>query len=564
MKKLLPYGISDFKRVVSERYYIDKTMFIPLLEKYGDYLYLIRPRRFGKSLFLNMLDFYYNVKYRDEFELLKDLYIYSNPTKERNSYHILKFDFSAVSTVGDVNDNFNNYCNIELKSFCETYNLTIDIDSKDSIIYNLQKLFKYIKSNNLNLYILIDEYDNFINNLLVNDKTTYEKLVSSQEAIYKEFFKLLKALTNQNDSPLKRMFFTGVSPLALFDVTSGSNIGINITNIPIFNDIIGINQEEYKELIDYYDLHFNTEEQSNIDNWYNNYKFTHRVDYTLYNTDMIFYYINSYIQTSYPPNDLIDINVRSDYTKLRYLIEENNRLNGNFNVLNSLFENGYILTPYIKESFGAIEIVQKDNFISLLYYLGYLTIVNEEYGELKLKIPNQTIRQIVAEFLEKSLELTDTFKIDNQYFTSLLIDLVYKNSLEIFHYFAKELKDNSSIRDFIDGESFIKGYFIALLNQTNLFTVLSEKEENKGYVDIFLKYARDLKENLPEFIIELKYLKKQEKLQPALDEAKEQIRRYIEDKSNTKGVIVIFRNWEMVYCDFEPILNRYSLSLRVR
>jgi len=265
---------------------------------------------------------------------------------------------------------------------------------------------------------------------------------------------------------------------------------------------------------------------------------------------MVFYYINSYIQTSYPPNDLIDINVRSDYTKLRYLIEENHKLNGNFNVLNSLFEDGYILVPYIKESFGAIEIVQKDNFISLLYYLGYLTIVNEEYGELKLKIPNQTIRQIVAEFLEKSLELTDTFKIDNRYFTSLLIKLVYKNSLEIFHYFAKELKDNSSIRDFIDGESFIKGYFIALLNQTNLFTVLSEKEENKGYVDIFLKYARDLKENLPEFIIELKYLKKQEKLQPALDEAKEQIRRYLKDKSNRKGVIVIFRNWEMVYCDF--------------
>ena len=498
-----------------------------------------------------MLDFYYNVKYRDEFELLKDLYIYSNPTKERNSYHILKFDFSAVSTVGNVNDNFNDYCNRKLNEFITEYKLSIEIDLNQSIISNLDIVFNYIKLDpDTNLYILIDEYDNFINNLLVNDKTTYEKLVSSQEAIYKEFFKLLKALTNQNDSPLKRMFFTGVSPLALFDVTSGSNIGINITNIPIFNDIIGINQEEYKELIDYYDLHFNTEEQSNIDNWYNNYKFTHRVDYTLYNTDMIFYYINSYIQTSYPPNDLIDINVRSDYTKLRYLIEENNRLNGNFNVLNSLFENGYILAPYIKESFGAIEIVQKDNFISLLYYLGYLTIVNEEYGELKLKIPNQTIRQIVAEFLEKSLELTDTFKIDNRYFTSLLIKLVYKNSLEIFHYFAKELKDNSSIRDFIDGESFIKGYFIALLNQTNLFTVLSEKEENKGYVDIFLKYARDLKENLPEFIIELKYLKKQEKLQPALDEAKEQIRRYLKDKSNRKGVIVIFRNWEMVYCDF--------------
>ena len=549
--KLLPYGISDFKRVVSKMYYIDKTKFIPLLENYGSYLYLIRPRRFGKSLFLNMLDFYYNVKYENEFDLLKGLYIYSNPTKEKNSYYILKFDFSAVSTIGDVDKNFNDYCNTELEAFFEVYNIKLKIDQKDSIIYNLQKLLKYIKSNNINLYILIDEYDNFINNLLVNDKQTYEKLVSSQEAIYKEFFKLLKALTNQNDSPLKRMFFTGVSPLALFDVTSGSNIGINITNIPIFNDIVGINPDEYKDLINYYNLNFDKEEQINIDNWYNNYKFTHRVNHTIYNTDMIFYYINSYIQTSYPPNDLVDINVRSDYTKLRYLIEENHKLNGNFNVLNSLFENGYILTPYIKESFGAIEAIEKDNFISLLYYLGYLTIVNEEYGHLKLKIPNQTIRQIVAEFLQKMLEVTDMFKIDKQKFASLLIKLVYKGSLEVFYYFAKELEKNSSIRDFIDGESFIKGYLIAKLNATNAFTVLSEKEENKGYVDIYLKYARDLKANLPEFIIELKYLKKDEKLDNALKEAKEQIKKYLKNKINTKGVILIFRNWKMEYCGFE-------------
>ena len=543
--KLLPYGISDFKDVVSNCYYIDKTIFLSKLENYGRFLYLIRPRRFGKSLFLNMLDFYYNVKYKDEFDLLKDLYIYKNPTKERNSYHILKFDFSAVSTIGDVDNNFNDYCNRKILKFIKEYSLNIKIDINDLATKNLEIIFDYFSNPNLNLYILIDEYDNFINNLLVNDKQTYERLVSSQEAIYKEFFKLLKALTNQNDSPLKRMFFTGVSPLALFDVTSGSNIGINITNIPIFNDIVGINPKEYKELLSYYNLNFNDEEQTNIDNWYNNYKFTEEVDYTIYNTDMIFYYVNSYIHLDRPPRDLIDINVRSDYTKLRYLIEENHKLNGNFNVLNSLFEDGYILVPYIKESFGAMEVVERDNFISLLYYLGYLTIVDEEYGHLKLKIPNQTIRQITAEFLKKSLELTNLFKIDNQHFTSLLINLAYKNSLEVFYYFAKELDKNSSIRDFIDGESFIKGYLIALLNQTNAFTVLSEKEENKGYTDIYLKYARNLKDNLPEFIIELKYLKKGEKKDKALKEAREQIKKYLKDKSNTKGIILIFRNWEM-------------------
>ena len=548
--KLLPYGISDFKRVVSERYYIDKTHFIPKLENYGDYLYLIRPRRFGKSLFLNMLDFYYNVKYENEFDLLKGLYIHSNPTKEKNSYYILKFDFSAVSTIGDVDKNFNDYCNRKIKKFIRDYNLDITINEQDLATKNLEIVFDYFTNPDINLYILIDEYDNFINNLLVNDKNNYEKLVSSQEAIYKEFFKLLKALTNQNDSPLKRMFFTGVSPLALFDVTSGSNIGINITNIPIFNDIVGINKKEYQELVKYYNLNFTQKEQKNIDNWYNNYKFTNRVDYTIYNTDMIFYYVNSYIQTSYPPSDLIDINVRSDYTKLRYLIEENNKLNGNFNVLNRLFEDGYINIPFIKESFGAIEVVKRDNFISLLYYLGYVTIEKEEFGKLKLKIPNQTIRQIVAEFLKNSLEITNTFKIDTEEFTSLLIDLAYKNSLEVFNYFAKEIKNNSSIRDFIDGESFIKGYLIALFNLTNAFTVISEKEENKGYVDIYLQYARDLKANVSDFIIELKYLKKNEDEKKALKEAKSQLNQYLKNKTSTKGIVVIFRNWEMIYCEF--------------
>ena len=551
-KKQLPYGLSDFKSVVSRYYYIDKTHFIPKVERYGSFLYLIRPRRFGKSLFLNMLDFYYNVRYKEQFDLLKGLYIYDNPTPERHSYHVIKFDFSAVSTLGDVNENFNNYCNRKVEKFINTYKLNLQIDYTKSIIDNLDILLNFIDQNeNIKLYILIDEYDNFVNNLLVNNKQVYEQIVSSQEAIYKEFFKQLKALTNQNDSPLKKMFFTGVSPLALFDVTSGSNIGKNITNVSIFNELVGITQDEYRQLLKYYNLSFDDKEQKRVDDWYNHYRFTEDAKDSIYNTDMIFYYIDSYIQTNQPPEDLIDINVRSDYTKLRYLIEENNKLNGNFTILNRLFEDGYIYTNFIKESFGAIEATQEINFISLLYYLGYITIDKEEKGRLRLIVPNQTIRQIVAEFLKSSLELTNMFKIDTQKFSSLLIQLAYDNSLEVFKYFAKELEKNSSIRDFIAGESFIKGYLIALFNLSNAFTVLSEKEENKGYTDIFLSYAKNLKDNLPDFIIELKYLKKDEKLDTILIDAKKQIQSYLKEKTNTKGIILVFQNWKMLYCEFE-------------
>ena len=554
MKKI-PYGISDFKAVLNENfYYIDKTVFIEKLEDYGRFLYLIRPRRFGKSLFLNMLDFYYNVRWEEDWELFKDTHIYNHPTKEKHAYHVLKFDFSAVSTMGDVDNNFSNYCNREIDLFLNNYNIKIDVDIQnlpahevlDIVFKQMSKKYKDIK-----VYIIIDEYDNFMNNILVNDKVLYQNMVASKEAIYKEFFKLLKALTNQNDSPLKRMFFTGVSPLALFDVTSGSNIGKNLTNVPLFNSIVGITRDEYKGLVDYYNLDFDKEEQELVDKWYNNYIFSKNITQTIYNTDMVFYYVDSYLQINQPPNDLVDINVRSDYKKLRYLIEENNKLNGNFTVLKELFQTGYITTTKIHESFGAYEAIQSENFKSLLYYLGYITIDSFKFGELRLKIPNQTMRTIVAEFLQNSLKVTQMFKIDTEEFNLTLVRLAYQNKLDVFHYFAKSLDENSSIRDFITGEQFIKGYLIALFSLSGVFVVGSEVETNKGYADITLTPSPNIPEKLPNYIIELKYLSKDEKIDKKLQEAKEQIEQYTKNKPDTKGIIVIFRNWKMEHCQFE-------------
>jgi hypothetical protein len=228
---MIPYGISDFRDLkLNNYYYVDKTHFIPKIELYGRYLFLIRPRRFGKSLFLNMLSYYYDIYYKDEFEaVLGDTYIYKNPTPEASSYHILKFDFSAVSTKGDIDQNFSIYCNIQISDFLKKYNIPIDIEFDTPAHTNLNSIFSQLRREDINIYIMIDEYDNFINNLLMHSNDNYKKLVSSgDEAIYKEFFKLLKAGTSDNGSALKKMFITGVSPLALFDVTSGSNIGVNL------------------------------------------------------------------------------------------------------------------------------------------------------------------------------------------------------------------------------------------------------------------------------------------------------------------------------------------------
>ncbi len=553
---MIPYGISDFREVkIAKFYYIDKTHFIPKLEQYGRFLYLIRPRRFGKSLLLNMLAFYYDRCYADEYEpVFGDTWIYNHPTPEKNSYCILKFDFSAVSTVGEVDENFSDYCNSELNRFIKKYKLDFTIDKTLSAHSNLRQLFDYIsgRPEELKVYVMIDEYDNFINNLLVHSENDYKKLVSSQgEAIYKEFFKLLKALTGDNNSPLKRMFFTGVSPLALFDVTSGSNIGKNITNEQLFNDIVGVTKDEFQQLLKHYKIDNSTLSPQLIDDWYNNYRFNEQVVDTIYNTDMILYYVDSLIINGQPPRNLVDINVRTDYSKLRYLINTNNKLNGNFNVLQRLFGDGHVTANMIKDSFSAFEVTRQENFISLLYYLGLITIDKVERMRYYLKIPNQTIRIIMAEYLQDALEEAKVFNIDLSRLQDLIYDLAFDGSLELFHYLADKIKEQTSIRDYIQGESLIKGLFIAYLNFSPFYAVLTEKERNKGYVDILLQKAPNITDELTEYVIELTYLTKAEfsekLLESTIKDAATQIKQY--RKPAEKGIIIVFRAWEMVYCE---------------
>jgi hypothetical protein len=272
---------------------------------------------------MNMLALYYDIFYKDEFEeVFRDCYIFDHQTKEASSYHILKFDFSAISTKGDIDKNFSDYCNVELEGFLSKYKFDLEIDRGKPIHQNLQILFNYLNSMDVNLYIMIDEYDNFINNILMHSQVEYKKLVSSKdEAIYKEFFKLLKAGTGSNSSALKKMFITGVSPLAIYDVTSGSNIGTNITNDYIFHDAVGITRDELKKLSEDFDI----AEKLDIDDWYNNYKFSRDVEDTVYNTDMILYYIKSLYLTNKAPENMVDLNLRIDYSKLRYLVYTDNR-----------------------------------------------------------------------------------------------------------------------------------------------------------------------------------------------------------------------------------------------
>lgn len=542
----LPYGLSDFKRVRTENwYYIDKTNFIEKIENEQSFLFFLRPRRFGKSLTISMLEAYYDIYYKEQFdEIFKDTYVINNLTPLKSSFYTLKFDFSAVD-ITDYESSFRNHILLRMNDFCDRYNIKIiDIENP---ISRLESLFIHCNKNNLPIYILIDEYDNFVTKLLVSDIEAYKNIVTSKNAIYKEFFTMLKVGTS---GAIKKMFFTGVSPLALYDVTSGSNIGKNISLKEDFNDMVGVTKDELKQMISFYGLEEKKERIINRCNeWYNSYRFHKDVKHTIYNSDMILYYFDNIIRTHQEPDDLIDVNVRTDYSKLKFLVYTNKKLNGNFEMLNKLILGEDVITTKIKDNFSAFELANEDNFKSFIYSLGFVTI--EKYRiALKLKIPNQTLKKLLSEFIDYAYKDFSDHNMKVETLNNSLLDLAYEKDLTAFKYMAQVIKESSSIRDYIDGENFVKAYLMAYLNLNTFYELKSEVESNKGYIDILLDPILD---EVPYgVIIELKYIKRSEFNENVLEkqilQAKKQLQQYDMGERYIK-VVLVFNGWEMVCCE---------------
>ena len=542
----LPYGLSDFKRVRTENwYYIDKTNFIEKIENEQSFLFFLRPRRFGKSLTISMLEAYYDIYYKEQFdEIFKDTYVIDNLTPLKSSFYTLKFDFSAVD-ITDYESSFRNHILLRMNDFCDRYNIKIiDIENP---ISRLESLFIHCNKNNLPIYILIDEYDNFVTKLLVSDIEAYKNIVTSKNAIYKEFFTMLKVGTS---GAIKKMFFTGVSPLALYDVTSGSNIGKNISLKEDFNDMVGVTKDELKQMISFYGLEEKKERIINRCNeWYNSYRFHKDVKHTIYNSDMILYYFDNIIRTHQEPDDLIDVNVRTDYSKLKFLVYTNKKLNGNFEMLNKLILGEDVITTKIKDNFSAFELANEDNFKSFIYSLGFVTI--EKYRiALKLKIPNQTLKKLLSEFIDYAYKDFSDHNMKVETLNNSLLDLAYEKDLTAFKYMAQVIKESSSIRDYIDGENFVKAYLMAYLNLNTFYELKSEVESNKGYIDILLDPILD---EVPYgVIIELKYIKRTEFNENVLEkqilQAKKQLRQYDMGERYIK-IVLVFNGWEMVCCE---------------
>ncbi len=588
--KGIPYGISDYELIRTENYYyVDKTPYLKALQKAGRYLFFIRPRRFGKSLFISLVESYFDILYKDKFdELFKGTWIHENPTNERNKYLVLTFNFSLVDPDPDkTEDAFLDHVRGRVVAFIQKYKdyLSTGEDSEyfvraikenrsaSSILSNLLLLSTTAQ---WKLYVIIDEYDNFSNTILSTVGAGAYKNLTHGPGFFRSFFNVLKGGATGTGAPITRSFITGVSPITMDDVTSGYNIGENVSLDSIFNRMLGFTGKDVIGMLEYYKsagliAHEPGYLMDIIDKWYGNYLFS---EYSIggermYNSDMVLYFLKEYFKIKTIPNDLIDRNVRIDYGKLKHLIivdkdkgKGKKASNGNFTRLKEIVEKGET-SAKLKKGFPLEKLTDEDNFISLLFYFGLLTVEDTELDELLLIIPNETIRRLYYDYIREGYEETDVFSIDLSTFGRLMKGLALKGEWRpLFDYITGRMRESMSLRDLITGEKSIQAFLNVYLGLSNLYIIHSEKELNKGYADIvmdpFLARYEEIKYS---YLLEIKYVKKGEKpgdagLKQLKSKAEEQLRQYSLDEKFRKSIgekttlvklVLIFSGHELLY-----------------
>ncbi len=571
----IPYGISSYKTIKQEHYYyVDKSRYIPALEAVGTFLFLIRPRRFGKSSLLTVLECYYDIARQDEFDFLfQDTYIQEHPTPEKNACLILKFNFSQVNPEPDkVEASFYEHTETCFFFFGEKYRTWLDEDyfpmmkQKTSPHGKLEFLLRYAGSKGLKVYVLIDEYDNFTNTILTTAGQEHYHELTHGAGFFRFFFNVLKGAVDQVDSGISRLFITGVSPVTMDDVTSGFNIGRNISLHPGFNELLGFTSGEVASLLDYYlsmppdrytkASHFSTETLLDLmTEWYDQYRFSADAEATLFNPDMVLYFVKNLLELGKYPREMIDQNVRIDYGKLRHLLVLDQRLNGNFSYLADIIATQATSVTQVEESFPVERLLKPSNFISLLFYFGLLSYT--ERGELH--IPNRTVKKLMYGYLRESYEDVDVFTVDFWRFAGLIRDMAYEGAWEaVFQFLAHEVRQQTSIRDYLRGEKVIQTFLLAYLNVTDYYITRTEEEMGKGFVDLYLEpFTAKYPDLQYGYLIELKYLKRsawsEEQEQALLHEARDQLLRYAADVrvvqrsqgTTLKCVALVFCGWEL-------------------
>ena len=540
--KRIPYGISSFKQLRQNNfYYVDKTQYIPRLEMAGNFLFFIRPRRFGKSLFLNMLAAYYDLEGQEEWdELFGGLYIHEHPTREHGLYQVLRLDFSqAGGTIDTLHENFGSYVSAQLNEFIKKYAKYYDEDFKDSVLamdsynFKLDSICAAARHLGHRLYLIVDEYDNFTNDVLAAyGEDTYHQLTHAT-GFYRDLFKKFKP-------NFDRILMLGVSPVTMDDLTSGYNIATAITMHPRFNMMLGFSEQEVRQMIGYYreaGLISQTDDEllDDMRPWYDNYCFAKASltrDPKMFNSDMVLYYLNHLVDTGEKPEEMTDPNTKTDYKKMRRLISLDGTGTYRASVINRIAEEGGILGT-VAESFPAERLIDQDLFVSLLYYYGMLTIGDSIGAMLRLVIPNNNVRCQYYDYLleeYRRIQPVDTSQIA-LLFHHAALDGQWRPLLD---FIGRQYHDTTAIRSLIEGERNLQGFMNAYLTLTPYWMTQPEVELEHGYCDFFLMPELDRYPMVKHsYILELKYLRQDAtgtEAQAQWQDAVGQIRRYAQGR----------------------------------
>ena len=529
MKKL-PYGISDYGRLVeNDYYYIDKTKYIEELENLSEpYIIFLRPRKFGKTLFTSTLENYYDIKKVDEFEkLYGNTYIGKNSTKLKNSYHILKFNFSGIDTSDEEKTMkaFKEKVTISITGFVNKYNIDFFVNpelSTEGLLRSLIEAFKTQREKE-KIYVIIDEYDHFANELLGFNTNQFKNLVSKNGKVRKWY----ETLKEGTESVIDRIFITGVAPITLDSLTSGFNIGADITQRSKFNEMMGFTKAELVKMME--DIEIAKEEQKELlpimkEN-YDGYKFSVDGKEKIYNSNMCLYFLNRYLEQRKMPTQLIDVNIASDYSKLGRMLDLC-KGNEREKIIEKTVSGEGIIGEITSKFNPAIEFTEKD-LISMLFYLGYLTIDDDVAGYPKLNIPNRVMKEIYSDYFLQVLKQNINFGIDESY-SEIALEIALEGKIDKLVELAHKYLENLSNRDYVKfDEKYVKLIFYCIAMNLKIFRLKSEMEVQRKYPDILL-IPTDKSKDYKAVMIEFKYLKKEESnlLQKKQEEARKQIEEY--------------------------------------
>ncbi len=577
--KLVPYGVADFATVIEQNlYYVDKTMFIPELEKQPRNLFFIRPRRFGKSIFLSMLYSYYDCTQSHKFQsLFGNLWIGQHPTPLQGKYQVLFLDFSQITgNIDKLETKFNSYLSINLDAFVRQYSEYYQAEMEEILAQEdfeekMELIFKAAKAHQYHLYLIIDEYDNFTNVILNERGEKIYHAITHADGFYRDVFKKFKG-------NFERIFMMGVSPVTLDDVTSGFNIGWNISIKPEFDEMLGFSTTDVVEMFTYYKEHGSIPADSDIDAivndmkpWYDNYCFAKQAlkkKTRMFNCDMVLYYLRNYMDAGCPPEEMIDPNTRTDYGKMKKLLQFDKLDGERKGIIRKIAEEEQIVTQ-LYESFSAYQIPKAEIFPSLLFYYGMLTIKGTRGSKLILGIPNNNVRKQYYGYLEE--EYQAKAYVDVNQLTDYYYDMAYDGKWEEgLRFMADAYAKVSSVRDGIEAERNLQGFFMAYLNLNDYYITAPELELNHGYCDFFLLPDLTHYASQHSYILELKVLSKKDfsaivegeftedgkpmtKAEKQWREALDQIHRYAEAprvealRQGTKLHLIImqFEGWEL-------------------